>query len=66
VERYLKTPVLDQTGLTNFYDFSVNWDWRMGNGSMNEETTKRMLSRWGLGIEPGVAPVEMLVVEKTN
>jgi hypothetical protein len=52
--------------LTNFYDYSFNWDWRMGSGLMNESTTRRMLARWGLGIEPGTAPVELLVVEKGN
>lgn len=66
VEWFLKTPVIDQTGLTNFYDYSYDWDWRMGSGSMTEATTKRMLTRMGLGIEPGTAPVEMLIVKKTN
>lgn len=66
VERYLKTPVLDETGLTNFYDYSVNWDWRMGSGRMDLKSTQKMLKRWGLGVEAGNAPVEMLVVEKAN
>ena len=65
-ERYLSVPVMDRTGLTNFYDFSFHWDWRMQAGRMDETVTKRMLARWGLGLEPGTAPVEMLIVEKTN
>jgi len=44
----------------------MNWDWRMQAGRMDKEATGRMLARWGLEIRPGTAPVEMLVVEKSN
>lgn len=70
MEEMVRTPVVDQTGLTNFYDFSLVWDARMQRamqeGKIDEDTGKKILGDWGLGLEPDTAPVEMLVVEKTK
>ena len=69
LEGILKMPVIDKTGLTNFYDFSLTWDARTAqqiqSGSMDEETGKKILGEWGLGLRPDTAPIEMLVVRKT-
>jgi uncharacterized protein (TIGR03435 family) len=67
-EQILKTPVVDETGLTNFYDFSVTWNPRFLSSLRNEVTARptldKMLAGWGLDLEPDTAPVEMLVVKK--
>jgi uncharacterized protein (TIGR03435 family) len=70
LEQINKSPMVDETGLTNYYDFSVNWDAQrqqmMRNGSMDEETVKKILGELGLGLQPESSPVEMLVVKKFN
>ena len=70
MEQMLKTPVVDKTDLTNFYDFSLAWDAptrrQIQNGTLNPETGGKILSEWGLGLEPDTASIEMLVVKKTN
>jgi uncharacterized protein (TIGR03435 family) len=64
LERRLKTPVVDKTGLTNFYDFSIVWNQQMQSGQWDQATAKKMLDAWGLGLEPDTAPLHMLVVKK--
>jgi uncharacterized protein (TIGR03435 family) len=70
MEQMLKTPVVDKTGLTNFYDFSLAWDAptrrQMQSGTLDPETGGKILDEWGLGLEPDTASIEMLVVKKTN
>lgn len=67
-EQTLDTPIVDETGLTNYYDFSFPWDIQT-IGQLNNETTARpvldkILATWGLGFEPETASLEMLVVKK--
>jgi len=68
LEQMLKTPVVDKTGLTNFYDFSLVWDTQtqrmLQSGTMDNETGQKILDGWGLGLEPDTASLEMLVVKK--
>lgn len=70
LEQMLKTPVVDETGLTNFYDFSVVWDSPMQqalqNGSLDAETGRQILAEWGLALEPETASIQMLVVQKSR
>jgi uncharacterized protein (TIGR03435 family) len=70
LENMLKVPVVDETGLTNFYNFSLAWDAQTArqiqNGTLDHETGRRILAEWGLGLEPDMASVEMLVVKKAN
>ncbi|HEY1661352.1 MAG TPA: TIGR03435 family protein [Verrucomicrobiae bacterium] len=70
IEQMVRMPVVDQTGMTNFYDFSLAWNTQMQQqlqaGKMDEETGKTILAGWGLGLEPDTASMPMLVVEKTN
>ena len=70
LEGMLKTPVVDKTGLTNFYDFSLVWDAKTAqaiqNGTLDNETGGKILAEWGLGLEPDTASMEMLVVKKAN
>lgn len=70
LEQMLKTPVMDRTGLTNFYDFSLVWDpqtrRQIQSGTLDPDTGKKILGEWGLGLEPDTASIEMLVVKKAK
>jgi uncharacterized protein (TIGR03435 family) len=61
---------VDKTGLTNFYDFSLIWDTKTAqqiqSGTLDNETGKKILAEWGLGLEPDTASIEMLVVKKAD
>jgi uncharacterized protein (TIGR03435 family) len=64
----LNEPVLDQTGLTNYYDFSVVWNANieksMQHDSFDVAKTGKVLAGWGLGLEATNVPLEMYIVEK--
>lgn len=68
LEQIVKMPVVDKTGLTNFYDFSLVWDAKMAqqiqNGTLDKEAGQKILSGWGLGLEPDTATLEVLVVKR--
>ena len=68
LERLLNTPIVDETGLTNFYDFSLVWDaqtaQQIQSGTLDHETGRKILAEWGLGLEPDTASIEMLVVKR--
>jgi len=70
LEGILKTPVVDKTGLTNYYNFSLIWDAKTSqqiqNGTLDNETGQKILAEWGLGLEPDTASIEMLVVKKAH
>jgi uncharacterized protein (TIGR03435 family) len=70
LEGILKTPVVDKTGLTNFYNFSLVWDTKTAlqiqSGMLDTETGQKILAEWGLGLEPDTATIEMLVVKKAK
>jgi uncharacterized protein (TIGR03435 family) len=70
LEGIMKTPVVDKTDLTNFYDFSLVWDAQtqraIQTGTLDNETGKKILAEWGLGLEPDTASIEMLVVKKAD
>ncbi len=67
-EQCLKMPVVDETSLTNYYDFSVAWNGSMWMRLQNESTARpavdAMLKEWGLTLEPDTAPIGVLVVKK--
>ncbi len=65
LEYALKQPVLDRTGLTNFYDFSVKMSWHVPGGP-DQKATEKILDELGLKLEPGNESVQMLVVEKAH
>jgi uncharacterized protein (TIGR03435 family) len=66
-EQVLKTPVMDKTGLTNCYDFSLPWTGQFLKQLRDDSTARpavdKLLADWGLGLEPDKAPMEMLVVK---
>jgi uncharacterized protein (TIGR03435 family) len=66
MQAILKKPMVDKTGLTNFYDFSLAWDkqtqQQIQTGKMDQETGESILNDWGLELDPDTASIEMLVV----
>jgi uncharacterized protein (TIGR03435 family) len=70
LEQLLKTPVVDKTGLTNYYDYTVAWDSQtqrqLENDMTARATVNKILNGLGLGLEPDTASLEMLVVKKAN
>ena len=68
LENFFKTPIVDKTGLTNYYDFSLVWDAQTArqiqSGTLDQATGQKILAEWGLGLEPDTASMEMLVVSK--
>jgi len=73
LENYFKIPVINQTGLTNNYDFKIRWN-EHGKKVGGDRTDHRNLEglkqaltdQLGLELVPGTAPVKMLVVEKAD
>ncbi|HUJ11763.1 MAG TPA: TIGR03435 family protein [Verrucomicrobiae bacterium] len=65
LEHIIQTPVIDQTGLTNFYDISVKW---MPSPGQSEADAVRQLlpDQFGLELVPTNMPIKMLVVTKTK
>jgi uncharacterized protein (TIGR03435 family) len=61
LNKELNQPVFDQTGLTNKYDFDLQWQ-RDGPASLK----KALLDQLGLELVPTNMPIEMLVVEKVK
>jgi uncharacterized protein (TIGR03435 family) len=68
--RLLNTPVVDKTGLTNVYDYSITWNVQVQRQLQNETTARaamdKMLRDLGLGLAPDTASLEMLVVKKAD
>lgn len=60
LQNRLQEPVVDETGLTNFYDF--HWNFR----SSDRATIDKQLTALGLGLESKTESLNMLVVEKAN
>ena len=60
----LKAPVLDQTGLSERYDFTLHWD--SYDKSKRTPMIVDQLRQIGLELVPTNMPVEMLVVEKAQ
>ncbi len=67
LEQVVKLPVVDQTDLTNFYDFSLAMDPKLQRQLQNDATARAaaesILAGWGLGLESDNQSVEMLVVK---
>ena len=66
VENHFKVPVIDQTGLTKFFDFEISWDDYEGGYPNLNGFKQALLDRLGLELVPTNMPIEMLVVEKVN
>jgi len=60
LQNRLQQPVVDETGLTNFYDFRWNF------GARAKPAIDKQLAGLGLGLEPKTESLNMLVVEKAH
>jgi uncharacterized protein (TIGR03435 family) len=69
-ESGLQVPIVDETGLTNSYDFSFSWLQPFGKHSLVlpdlDELNPILLNQLGLELIPTNMPIEMLVVEKVK
>ena len=64
IANVLKIPVIDKTGLSNYYDFSLEWTPKLQKGDVTQDDVEAILRDWGLGLQPDTASMEMLVVKK--
>jgi uncharacterized protein (TIGR03435 family) len=68
LEGQFRLPIIDETGLTNRYDFSFTGPvFRDNDGEAhNRITSEALLDQLGLELVPTNMPIEMLVVEKVK
>lgn len=66
LERYFKTPVIDQTGLTRRYNISLTWDENDRQHPNPIDLKKALADQLGLELVPTNIPIEMLVIEKVK
>jgi uncharacterized protein (TIGR03435 family) len=68
--RFLDQPMVDKTGLTNSYDFTIDWNSKMDQsfqaGTLTRDQLEQVIGTLGLKLEPDTAPIEMLVVKKAD
>jgi uncharacterized protein (TIGR03435 family) len=62
---YFSLPVVNQTGLTNLYDFELRWDFREPQYSRSN-LKQALTDQLGLELVPANLPVQMLVIEKAT
>lgn len=67
LDQMLETPVVNETGLTNFYNFTIPWNPRKKQQILNQGNEiaagNKMLAGLGLGLEPTKTSLKMLVVK---
>jgi len=65
LEAVTKMPVINQTGLTNYYDITVQW--KPQAGQSEADAIRQILpDQFGIRLVPTNMPIEMLVVEKVK
>ena len=65
LESLLGKPVLDETALTNHYDFELKWTDAGDTHPAPEALIQAVREQLGLELKAETRPVEVLVVEKT-
>ncbi len=66
LEMYLQSPVVNETGLTGYYDIDLKWKER-GEADPNHDALKQaVLNQLGLELVPDRQPIEMVVMEKVK
>jgi uncharacterized protein (TIGR03435 family) len=65
LERVLRRPVQDKTGLTGNYDFSLVWSWRQWRPP-DETALKNSLHEMGLTLEQDRDTLSMMVVQEVR
>jgi len=64
LEARLGKPVLDETALTNHYDFELKWDERPDEKPSADVIVQAVSEQLGLELTATTRPVEVVVVEK--
>jgi uncharacterized protein (TIGR03435 family) len=59
-------PVIDETGLTDAYDFDLHWNGDLNLKGQNKDIERALKEQLGLELVPDRRPLEMLVVEKAR
>jgi bla regulator protein blaR1 len=62
-QQQLGRPVLDKTGLTGNYDFTLNWAPHSSSGPADGSLSLALEQQLGLKLEPQEDPVEVLVID---
>jgi uncharacterized protein (TIGR03435 family) len=65
LESTLMTPVLDETGLTNHYDYELKWTEETEGHPKPEAIVQAVRDQLGLQLTPARRPIEVIVVEKS-
>ncbi len=70
LEEGFALPVVDKTGFTNNYDFTMTWNDKttqaMRDGDFHFDGAQTVLNGWGLELKPDTARLEMFTVKKTR
>jgi uncharacterized protein (TIGR03435 family) len=66
LENALKQSVLDKTDQTNYYNFSVDFDWHGSGDAPDREAVDKVLNTIGLELQANTASIPMLVVKKAR
>jgi uncharacterized protein (TIGR03435 family) len=66
LEKRLKKPVIDETGLTNCYDVTLKWEQKSFDEPNSEGLMKALREQLGLGLEPATRPIEMVRIEQVK
>jgi uncharacterized protein (TIGR03435 family) len=59
-------PVIDETGLTDSYDFVLHWNGNLNLNDQNKDIERALKEQIGLELVHTNMPIEMLVVEKAK
>ena len=62
----LEKPVLDETGLTNRYDYELKWEANEQKHPDAETLTKAVLDQLGLELRPAKRKIEVVVVDNAS
>jgi uncharacterized protein (TIGR03435 family) len=66
LETKLGKPVLDETALTNHYDFELKWKEQPDEKPSADTIVNAVREQLGLELTPATSPVEVVVVEKED
>jgi uncharacterized protein (TIGR03435 family) len=66
LETRFRLPVIDQTGLTGFFDMDLKWDESDYQHPNLDSLQQALLDQLGLELIPTNLPVQMLVIEKAQ
>lgn len=66
LESLLKRPILDQTGLSNRYDWVLQWETKNSDPSGTAALQGALREQLGLGLDIAERKVDVIVVDKTN